>query len=189
MQIENNHYTKIAKTIHWLMAILIIFELFLAYSFGSVRHGLLQPLQETVYWLHFNIGYTILMLLILRIIWRLFNKPPELPADMPVQEKKLAHHGHVGLYILMITMVVTGVLRYNIHTGDFKYFNILTIPSITNDHALGVLYTIIAAVHNFCGAILVATIAAHAAMAICHHIIDKNDVLLRMLPKCMSKSK
>jgi len=186
----NNSYTGVAKLLHWTMAILIIIELFLAYFFGSVRHGPLSGHKAAVYWLHFNIGYTILLLLVLRIIWRLFNKPPALPDDMDKIEAKFAHYGHVALYLMMITMVVTGVLRYNIHSGDFNYLNLVVIPSVTDLHGESMIYTLIATLHNLCGALLLSTIAVHAAMAIRHHVIDKNDILLRMLPKCCSsKSK
>lgn len=186
--VQQNNYTAVAKLLHWVMAALIMFELLLAYLFGTVHHGPLSNLQSTVYWLHFNIGYTILFLLIIRIIWRLFNKPPALPIDMHKEEAKLAHLGHIALYVMLTIMVVTGALRYSIHTGEFYYLNMITIPTLVNIHGNeNWPYTIIATTHNLCGALLVATIAVHVAMAIRHHIIDKNDILFRMLPKHCKK--
>lgn len=181
-------YTAVAKLLHWAMAVLIFIELFLAYSFGSVRHGVLEQYAGIVYWLHFNIGYTILILLVLRILWRFFHKPPALPSDISQKEARFVNSGHKILYLLMFVMVTTGMLRYNMYLGDFKYLNFINIPAVVGNNQ-GYAYIIVATIHNMTGALLVATIAAHVAMAIRHHIIDKNDILLRMLPKHCNKNK
>lgn len=183
---ETSNYTSVAKIIHWLMAILIIAEFGLAYLFLASKTVILKPIAEYIYFLHFNIGFTILLLFVIRIFWRLTHRPPAYAESFHKEEIKLAHYGHMTIYLLIGVMVLTGVLRYNIHTGDFHYLNFITIPAIIHTHDM-LLYSVIAITHNLCGALLLTIVAVHIAMAVRHHIIDKNDILLRMLPNCCKK--
>lgn len=183
---KTNGYSGTAKTLHWLMAILIILELFIAYLFLAFHSETLKPFSEILYYLHFNIGFSILLLFIIRVFWRLTHKTPPYAASFHPQELTFAHYGHIAIYILIGMLVLTGLLRYNIHSGAFHYFNLVTIPPIIATHNQ-ILYSIIAITHNLCGALLLAITAIHIAMAIRHHIIDKNDIMLRMLPRALHK--
>ncbi len=181
-----NEYTVVAKILHWAMAILIILELSIAYLFLASETFLLSPIAKYLYFLHFNIGFTLLILFVIRVLWKLSHKTPPYSAAIDTKEINLAKWGHMIIYILIGIMVVTGILRYNIHSGAFHYLNLITIPAIIATHNQ-LIYSIIAITHNLCGALLMATSAAHIALAINHHIINKNDILLRMLPTILHK--
>ena len=181
-----NDYSPIAKLLHWLMAILIILELGLAYLFLAGETLILQPVQKYIYFLHFNIGFTILVLFVIRVLWKLTHKTPQYSPDFHKEEIKFAHYGHLAIYVLIGIMVFTGMLRYSIHSGDFHYLGIITIPAITSSHNQ-ILYSLTAITHNLCGAMLLAVIAVHIAMAVKHHIIDKSDIMYRMLPRALHK--
>lgn len=179
-----HEYDATAKTLHWLMAILVILELFIAYLFLAFRSDFLKPFSDILYYLHFNIGFSIFLLIIIRMFWRLTHKTPAYSKSFPQQEVNFARYGHLAIYILIGMLVLTGMLRYNIHSGTFHYFNWITIPSIISTHNQ-ILYSIISITHNLCGALLLAVIAIHIAMAVRHHIIDKNEIMLRMLPRAL----
>lgn len=181
-----NSYNSVSKFLHWTMAVLIMLELLVAYLLLPSKTELLKPIAKSLYFLHFNIGFTILILLVVRVIWKLMHPAPKY-TSLHVLEIKFAHYGHIVLYVLLGIMVITGVLRYNIHSGDFLYLNTISIPSIISSHNM-ILYSVIVVIHNLCGVLLVATVSIHIAMAIKHHVIDKNEVLLRMLPKVFHKS-
>lgn len=181
-----NDYTAVAKVLHWLMAILIMAELGIAYLFLASETAILTPFQGALYYLHFNIGFSILILFIIRVFWRLTHKTPAYSKSFHKEEINFVHYGHVALYVLIGYMVLTGILRYNIHSGDFHYFDIITIPAIIHTHNQ-TLYSIIAISHNLCGTLLCAMVAVHIAMAVRHHLIDKNDIMFRMLPRFFRK--
>src|SRR4051812_11315537 len=68
------------------------------------------PKTFAVIQLHKSIGITILLLSLVRLGWRLANRPPPLPAAMPRWERLLAAVTHVGFYLIMIAMPLTGWL-------------------------------------------------------------------------------
>src|SRR5437868_853244 len=103
MQIKNtvNRYGIIAILIHWLMALLIIALL----AIGLYMTRILVSLQKLkLYGWHKELGVLILMLLLLRIIWRLTNIAPLLPASLPPWQKLSAHAMHLAFYGLMVVL-------------------------------------------------------------------------------------
>jgi cytochrome b561 len=64
-----NDYSAVAKVLHWLMAILILLELGIAYLFLAADTSLLNPFQDVLYYLHFNFGFSILVFFVIRVIW------------------------------------------------------------------------------------------------------------------------
>ena len=117
----------------------------------------------------------------LRVLWRITHATPPYAASFHPKEIKFAHYGHLAIYGLIGMLVLTGLLRYNIHSGAFDYLSIITIPQIIYTHNQ-TLYSAIAITHNLCGALLLAMVAVHIAMAINHHVFNNNDILLRMVP-------
>ena len=182
-----NDYSAVAKALHWLMAILILLELGIAYLFLAADTSLLNPFQEVLYYLHFNFGFSILVLFVIRVLWRLTHKAPSYSESFHKEEITFAHYGHLAIYFLIGIMVLTGMLRYNIHSGDFHYLGVITIPAIISSHNQTI-YSIIVITHHLCGALLLAMIAIHVAMAVKHHVIDKNDIMYRMLPRFFHKN-
>ncbi len=59
---------------------------------------------------HKSFGMTILMLAILRLLWRLKNAPPELPPGMTALERMLARTTHIAFYFLLFAMPLTGLV-------------------------------------------------------------------------------
>ena len=62
------------------------------------------------------------MVVILRIIWRITNRQPELEPGKPL-EHLAAHAGHYALYVIMIIMPLTGYLGTKVITEYFFLFN------------------------------------------------------------------
>src|SRR5262249_60659111 len=54
------------------------------------------------------LGYDLLVLILLRLLWRWLNPVPELPADLKPWERIAARVGHVSLYVLMLVVSLTG---------------------------------------------------------------------------------
>ena len=96
---------EVAKSFHWVLALLILGQL----ALGKVAEGArLSPLKLDLFVWHKSIGVTILLLVILRFGWRLTHPPPAAPAGTPAWETKLARIGHILLYVLMFAVPMAG---------------------------------------------------------------------------------
>ena len=108
-------------------------------------------------------------------------RPPALPAAMGSSSRLAAHAGHGLLYVLMMAIPLTGWLMSSAKGFQTVYFGVLPIPDLLDKNKeLGEL---LQQVHLGLNLILVAVVAGHAAAALKHHFHDKDDVLVRMLPR------
>ena len=99
-----SHYSAVAIVLHWLIAAAIVFQVIIAWRMGGGR----TPEGFALVQLHKSIGITVLLLSLARLAWRLTHRPPPLPAGMATWEKALAKVAHVGLYVIMIGLPITG---------------------------------------------------------------------------------
>jgi cytochrome b561/polyisoprenoid-binding protein YceI len=105
MAASRTRYTTVAIVIHWLIAAAIIFQIILGWRMGDGPKG---PTTYALFQLHKSIGITILLLSLLRLAWRLFNKPPAPPLGQPAWERTASHIVHWGFYAIMIGLPLTG---------------------------------------------------------------------------------
>jgi cytochrome b561 len=171
------HYTKTAKALHWLMAILFFGLL----ALGFYMHDLpLSPEKLQLYSWHKWAGVTAFLLVWLRLFWRVIHRPPALPENMPKIIQLAAHAGHFLLYVLMIAIPLSGWLMSSAKGFQTVWFGVLPIPDLLdkNKETGDLLQTL----HMGLNLLFVAVIAGHIGAALKHHFIDKDDILKRMLP-------
>lgn len=91
-----------------------------------------------------------------------------------------AHAGHFALYVLMIGIPVSGWLMSSAKGFQTVWFGVLPLPDLlAKDKALG---DQLAQLHWALNVGLLLLIAGHAAAALWHHVVLKDDTLRRMLP-------
>lgn len=170
-------YTRTAKSLHWLMALIIIGLI----PLGMYMHELpLSPEKLQLYAWHKWAGVTVFFLLLVRVSWRLTHQPPPLPWHMSKIERLGAHAGHMVLYVLMLAIPVSGWLMSSAKGVQTVWFGVLPLPDLlSKDKELG---HALAEVHEALSWVMVLVLIAHVAAALKHHFIDKDDVLLRMAP-------
>ena len=173
----SHQYTATAKSLHWLMAVML---------FGLLALGLymtdlpLSPEKLKLYSWHKWAGVTVFLLLLFRLLWRIKNPPPPLPESMPKALQLVAHAGHFGLYALMFAIPLSGWLMSSAKGFQTVYFGVLPIPDlIEKNKELGHL---LAEVHETLSWLFIILLVGHIAAALKHHFIDKDDILIRMLP-------
>ncbi len=173
----NTSYTTTAKALHWLMALLIFGLL----ALGFYMHDLpLSPEKLQYYSWHKWAGVTVFFLAWLRLAWRVGHPPPALPAAMPRFLQLAAHGAHGLLYVLMLAIPLSGWLMSSAKGFQTVWFGVLPLPDlIGKDKELGVL---LAQVHFSLNLLLVLLLAGHIGAALKHHLVDKDDILRRMLP-------
>lgn len=170
-------YTKTAKFLHWLLAIAII-SLF---AFGFYVSNLpFSPLKLKMLSYHKWAGVTFFMLALIRLSWRIMNRPPSLPLHMGQIERQIAHGGHAMLYLLMLAIPLSGWLMSSAKGFQTVLFGVLPIPDLLEkDRELG---QMLLTVHLALNLLLAAIVVGHVLAALKHHFIDKDTVLTRMLP-------
>ena len=186
VEARRGRYSTVAIILHWLIAAAIVLQVILGWRMG----GHPTPERFAVFQLHKSVGITILLLSLIRLGWRLANPPPPLPATMAGWEKFLAKVTHVGFYVVMIGMPLTGWLT--VSTSRIAVPTLLygTIPwphlPFVSDLAPGAkhLWNQIGANAHETGAWLVyGLLALHVAGALKHQLFSKDEpVFARMAP-------
>lgn len=184
-------FGRIAIFFHWTMAILIAVMLALGLYMTSLPPTDAGTFQ--LYQLHKSIGFVVLALAVLRIVWRLANPSPKLPEGMAGIEKIAAHLGHVGLYALMFALPLSGWLMvsaspWNIPTIIFDTVHVphLPVPAILGDKAQA--EGMLKEVHEYASWFLIALLVAHIGAALKHHFIARDTTLKRMISTAPARS-
>jgi len=173
----SSRYTRTAIALHWIVAVLILFNL----AFGLYTVNLpLSPQKLKYFSFHKWIGVTVFMLVAARLLWRLTHAAPALPATMKPWELKAAHASHVMLYVLFFAAPLSGWLFSSAAGFQTVYLGVLPIPDLLSKNKE--LADVLRIAHHWINYTLAALIALHAAAAVKHHVVDRDDVLVRMLP-------
>lgn len=175
-------YTATAKTLHWLIALLILGLLPLGLYMADLP---LSPLKLKLYSYHKWAGMTALALVALRILWRIGHQPPPLPSTQAPWQRSAAHLGHFLLYVLMLAVPLSGWLMTSAKGFPVVWFGVLQLPDlVAKDKELGDLLEL---VHSSLNYALMALIAIHILAALKHQWIDRDGTLTRMLPSFKEK--
>jgi cytochrome b561 len=173
----SNAYTGVAIGLHWLIALALV----ASFSVGLYMHDLpLTPMKLKIYSWHKWAGVTIFLFVLLRFSWRLTHRPPAPPVGMPAWQHKVAEATHYVLYALMLIIPISGWLMSSAKGFQTVWFGVLPLPDLlTKNEELG---NLLQRVHMLLNFALAGLVAAHAGAALKHHLIDRDDVLTRMLP-------
>ncbi len=188
-----NRYSGIAIAFHWAVAALILGNILIAWTMGA--KDIDKSTAFTLFQLHKSIGLLILVLSVGRLLWRIMNPAPALPAAMKAWERTLSGSVHVLFYVLMIgTPLVGWMLVSASPTGiPTLFFGLFQWPHIAPlaEAAISAkkeIYKPLAQAHGLAAWIILALLALHVAGALKHQFIDKEHYLVRMLPGLFGKS-
>ncbi len=174
------NWGAVAKLFHWLMALLIVVNLGLGYWADSLD---VSPTKVEAFSWHKTIGLTVLLLAVLRLLWRFTNPTPRLPPAMAGWQRFLAHASHALWYLLMVAMPLSGWIIHSTTDPSLDLYGVFAVPDIVPqgvDEARAERWAKIA--HYWMFVAICVLVAIHAAVALKHHFIDGDKVLLRMLP-------
>jgi cytochrome b561 len=173
-----SRYGPVAIALHWIAAALILTNL----AFGLYLVDLpLSPQKLKYFSYHKWIGVTVFLLSAARLLWRLNHPAPALPRTMKPWEQRAAHASHVLLYVLFFAAPLSGWLFSSASGFQTVYLGVLPIPDLLakNKQVADVLRL----THHWINYTLAAVIALHVAAALKHHFHDRDDVLVRILPR------
>ncbi len=177
-----------ARLIHWVMAAMILGLLGLGFWVSDFETDIARQIQLT--FLHKSFGFTVFVLAVLRVVWRLFNRAtPELPAGMPAWQRLSANLTHKLLYVLIFALPLTGWLMasssplndegaYPVRLPNLV-FGLFEMPDpypVGSKAATEFFHTL----HLGLALLLCAILIAHVGAALKHHFLDRDDILRRM---------
>jgi cytochrome b561 len=164
-----------AKLLHWIAAVTIL--LLLGHGWW-MTHLAARADRIAHYNGHAALGYDLLVLLVLRLLWRWANPVPTLPDGLQQWERMAARAGHIALYLLMFAASLTGwALAGTFRTPMNKDIFGVSVPQIVSDRAYHDLFE---QSHFIMSYLLAALVVVHVAGALRHHFLKHNDVLRRM---------
>jgi cytochrome b561 len=177
MNLPKVGYTRTAIALHWAIALLI----FCAFPLGVYMHDLpFSPGRLKLYSYHKWIGVTVFLLAIARVAWRFTHPAPPPPTGMPAWQRIASVATHHLLYVLILAIPVSGWLMSSAKGFQTVYLGIIPLPDLlTKNKELG---DALATAHQVLNFTMAALVITHVAAALKHYLVDRDEVLGRMIP-------
>lgn len=179
MQVRNSssNFGVVAVAIHWLVAV-AVFGLF-GLGYWMVDLSYYDDWYRTGPDIHRSIGILLLLVMLFRLVWRLFNPLPRALPSHSRLEVLAAHGAHALLYVLIFVAMASGYLISTADGSAISVFNWFDVPSVTGQ--IKGMEDTAGLVHYWSTWALVVLAGLHGLAAIKHHLIDRDDTLRRML--------
>lgn len=166
-------YGLISRALHWLMAILFLWQFVSALLRVAAKD---TPIYSFFWSAHHQLGFVLLVLVILRGVWGILNLNCRPHKSGHVG--KLAALGHIVIYVLMFAVPSLALLRTYGSGRGFSFVGIHIFEQTgVQDAALTAPGN---ALHGLLGWALLAVIMGHILMAFIHHFALRDDTLRHM---------
>ncbi len=173
-----SHYSSPTKLVHWITAILVLVAF--VYGPGGPEERVYSPARDFDRQLHESLGLCVLILSIVRLLWRPFDARPE-PEPAAPWMNRAAAVPQVSLYALLFVVPLTAIVGAWLEGHPLTFLGSLNVPPpFGESHALG---AGIAKFHSWLGDVILWLAGAHAAAALFHHYVLRDGVLGSMLPR------
>ena len=166
-------YDRLTIALHWFTAAVVAAQWVIGQAVQFFPRG---PQQDDARSVHIVIGLGLAGLLLLRVLW---SKTPWARQPQRRGLGDLAARGlQVLLVVLLVATVLLGLLNAAVQGGSV--FDWVTLPPLGGGskdlrHFVGEL-------HEWGANLILALVGLHAAAALAHHYVLRDDVLRRILP-------
>jgi cytochrome b561 len=172
-------YSNIAVAFHWIVALLVLFQIWLGFSFAELPQG---PERGELFTWHKTVGASILLLALLRLTYRLMNPPPPFPPELPRWERLVAVWNHRLLYLLLIALPIGGLIAVS---GKSKGptttllggIELPVIPGISEQFG-----ELAAEIHEIGAFLLIALLVLHLGAALKQQFLDRPGRMAGRMP-------
>lgn len=172
-------YSTGAIAFHWIIALLIAFNYVAAWMAEDLPKEQAGALMGN----HKAVGITILLLTVLRILWRITHRPPAFLTSLQPWEAMLSRVTHALFYVLMIGIPLAGWLMHSAYSGGapVNAFGVFSYPGLplaadkAGAHTAG-------EVHEILATAMLVLAGLHVLGALKHQFLDRDGSLARMLP-------
>jgi cytochrome b561 len=177
--IRNTHtaWGSISRLFHWGLGFLIIGML--AYGWW-MNHMAARPDRFFHRSIHADIGYVVLLLMVVRLVWRGLNPVPAQPSDAPRWQRIAARISHGALYAVTILVAMLGWAHSGAHKPDYAdWFGLFRVPQFTSTDKAGANFY--ENLHIYMAYLLIALVVIHIAAALYHLLARRDNVASRMI--------
>lgn len=173
-----DRWGPVSQFFHWLIVLMILGMGTAGLVMTEMRNS---PDKVQLYLLHKSFGITLLVLVTLRLAWRLFAGTPLAVAGTPHWQERIASLTHGALYVLLFAIPLTGWLFNSAAGFPLRWFGLFNLPALAGkDQSLRELA---GEAHELLFWSLIALAVVHAGAAFYHHLFQRDATLARMLPR------
>lgn len=173
---EQLHYGATAKAFHWLIVALLAVQLPLGWLMPGVRRGM-EP--GTAMSVHISIGLAVLVLIVLRFLWRLTH-PVAPETNLPGWQRLSSELVHWLLYLVVFLTALSGWFYESARGWTVWLFGIVPLPRLVAEgSAIG---RSLGGFHSTLTWVLLGLIGFHVLAAVVHLFVYRDRVMYRMLP-------
>lgn len=176
MAANPTRYTRVAITLHWIIAALVAGQFALGWLMQEIAKQPPGP-RATAFNFHKSLGLTLLALMLLRLMWRSTHSPPPMPVSMPTWQRRLALGTHWLLYATLVALPLTGYLGSAFSGYPVKFFGI-ELPSWSGKNPGA--KELMEVAHLTLTWILAGAVTLHLAGVVKHGLIDDDGLVARM---------
>jgi cytochrome b561 len=169
-------YGTTAKVFHWVIVALLVAQYLIGWLMPDIHRGMKPGAAMTF---HISIGTTILVLIVLRLAWRLTH-PVAPESSLPPWQRLSSEAMHWLLYILVLATTLTGWLFASFRGWGVAFFYLVPMPMLATENAAA--GKIIDGLHQAAEWTLLVLIGLHVATALAHLFIYRDRIMQRMLP-------
>ena len=173
----SERYGSAAIGLHWLM-LLILTVVYASIEMRTYFPKESDPREMMKLW-HFMLGLSVLALVSIRVVIHMIGPSPEIQPVPPRWQSLLGRSMHILLYLFMIGMPLAGWLLLSAEGEAIPIFG-LELPALISQNKNAA--ELIKEIHETVGTIGYFIIGLHAAAALLHHYIVRDNTLSRMLP-------
>lgn len=165
------------RLLHWSIAVLVIGML--AYGWW-MNHIAPRPDRLFYRLIHADIGYVLFVLMMVRLVWRMFYPVPPPPEPSLLWERVAAGLGHTLLYIVTFTVIFFGWALSGAHKPHYdSWFGLFRVPQFTSESRYNA--ELFEHLHIYMAYALIGLVVLHTLAALYHHFIKRDRVLMRMI--------
>lgn len=170
-------YDRVTIALHWIVVLFVIFLYSSALIWDELPRG--TPPRKLLQALHISFGLLFIVVLALRVYWRVFRRP-HLPGIGTAAQRLAASSVQNALYLMLVAQAVIGVCWRIAQQEPLAFFWLFAFPEPqifdkATRQLLGV-------AHEYLGHAIIVVASLHALAAIYHHFVLKDGVMRRMLP-------
>ena len=170
------NYGTTAKVFHWLIVALLLVQYPIGWLMPDIHRGQ-SPGAAMIF--HISFGIVILLLIVLRLIWRLTH-PVAPESSLPPWQRMSSEVVHWMLYALVLATALSGWLFASFRGWPVSLFYLMRMPMLASDNtAAG---KAIDGLHQVSEWLLLAVIGVHVAAALAHIFVYRDRVIQRILP-------
>ena len=173
-----DRYGSLSIAMHWLMLLLLV-AVYATINLRELYPKGSDPREAMKHW-HFMLGLSVFVLVWLRLALRLSGPTPQIQPTIGVWQHRAAITMHVALYLFMVVMPVLGWLTLSAKGKTIPFFG-LELPALVSTNAA--LADWANEIHETIGTVGYYLVGLHAAAALLHHYVLRDNTLLRMLPR------